>query len=98
MALSISHLLFLGKRNLIVLVLVIEIMFMCLSVTFVTFYYDHVNELPNHDALFAAFAVIVVSAAETAVLLALLTRLFRKTRNIMIKDPRDDGKKKKNKK
>lgn len=81
----------------IVLVLVIETMFMTLSVTFVTYYYEHVNELPNHDALFAAFAVIVISAAETAVLLALLSRLFRKTRNIMIKDPKEDGKKKKSK-
>jgi NADH:ubiquinone oxidoreductase subunit K len=52
-----------------------------------TYFYDHANLVPNHDALFAAFAIIVVSAAETAVILALLSRLHRKTRSIIIKDP-----------
>jgi NADH:ubiquinone oxidoreductase subunit K len=81
------------RRNLIVLVILIETIFMCISVAFVTFYYDHFHELPNHDALFAGFAIIVVSAAETAVILALLSRIYRKTRCIMIK-PTDEKKEK----
>jgi len=95
MALSIAHIAFLGKRNIIILVIIIEIMFMCISLLFVTFFYDHANELPNHDALFAAFLIIVVSAAETAVVLALLSRIYRKTRSIMIKSPKDEEKNKK---
>jgi NADH:ubiquinone oxidoreductase subunit K len=77
----------------IILVLIIDIMFMCLSLAFLTHYYENVNDLPNHDALFAAYAIIVVSAAETSVILALLARIYRKSRSIMIKDPKNEKKK-----
>ena len=72
-------------RNFILLLLVIELMFFALSLTCLVCYYNNVGAAANHDLLFAAIAITVLAAAETAVGLALIVLFYKKTKTITIK-------------
>ena len=93
-ALCFAHLIFLGGRNLILLILIIETLFLCLSLAFVTTYYENALSLPNHNALFYGIALIVLSAAESAILLALIARIYRKSGTILVKSVMDEDERK----
>lgn len=92
-SLCLAHLAFLGGRNLIILILIIETLFLCLSLLFVIFHYENIGQLPNNDFLFFGYALIVLSAAESAVLLALLARVHRKCGTILVRSADDDEEK-----
>lgn len=81
----------------VILIIIIEALFLSLSLSFASFYYENLGNLPNHDALFIAFALIVLSAAESAVILALMSRIHRKSGSILIKKVSDDIDEKKKK-
>lgn len=81
-------------RNLIILVLIIETLFISLSVAFLVFYYENLSTLSNHDPLFFALALVVISAAESAVMLALIARIYRKSGTIMVRKDNEDEERK----
>jgi NADH:ubiquinone oxidoreductase subunit K len=72
-------------RNLIILLLAIELIFFAGTITCVTYYYTHLGSHWNLDILFAAIALTVLAAAESAVGLAIIARLHKQTRSIKIK-------------
>jgi len=72
-------------RNLIILLLAIELIFFAATVACVTYYYNYLGTHWNSDILFAAIALTVLAAAESAVGLAIIARLHKQTRSIRIK-------------
>jgi NADH:ubiquinone oxidoreductase subunit K len=74
-----------GGRNLIVFLLTIELMFFTASVTCLVYFYSNPSAYWNYDLIFAAIAITVLAAAESAVALALIARIHKKTRSIIIK-------------
>jgi len=82
---SIITIINIAGRNLIVLLMAIELLFFAGSVSCIVYFYIHVGRHWNLDLLFAAIAITVLAAAESAVGLALIARLHKQTKTIKIK-------------
>jgi len=73
---------FLNRKNLIVLLMAIELMLLAVNINFVAFSH-YLNDL--HGQLFVFF-VLTVAAAEAAIGLAILVVLFRNLSTIHVDD------------
>lgn len=71
---------FLNRRNLIVLLMAIELMLLAVNTNFVAFSY-YLNDL--HGQVFVFF-ILTVAAAEAAIGLAILVLLFRNKTSISV--------------
>ncbi len=71
---------FLNRKNLIVLLMAIELMLLAVNINFVAFSY-YLGDM--HGQVFVFF-ILTVAAAESAIGLALLVLLFRNKSNINI--------------
>ena len=73
---------FLNRRNLIVLLMAIELMLLAVNMNFVAFSY-YLNDM--HGQVFVFF-ILTVAAAESAIGLAILVVLFRNLNTIDVED------------
>jgi len=73
---------FINRKNLIILLMSIELLLLSVNINFVTFS-TYNNNL--HGQIFVFF-ILTVAAAEAAIGLALLVILFRKIKNIQAED------------
>ena len=73
---------FLNRRNLIVLLMAIELMLLAVNMNFVAFSY-YLNDM--HGQVFVFF-ILTVAAAESAIGLAILVVLFRNINTIHVED------------
>ena len=73
---------FLNRRNLIVLLMAIELMLLAVNTNFVAFSY-YLGDM--HGQVFVFF-ILTVAAAESAIGLAILVALFRNLRSIDVED------------
>ena len=73
---------FLNRRNLIVLLMAIELMLLAVNMNFVAFSY-YLGDM--HGQVFVFF-ILTVAAAEAAIGLAILVTLFRNRRTIDVAD------------
>lgn len=73
---------FLNRRNLIVLLMAIELMLLAVNMNFIAF--SHF--LDNIDGQVFVFFILTVAAAEAAIGLAILIVLFRNRRTINVND------------
>ena len=73
---------FLNRRNLIVLLMAIELMLLAVNMNFVAFSY-YLNDM--HGQVFVFF-ILTVAAAESAIGLAILVLLFRNIGSIDVED------------
>ena len=73
---------FLNRKNLVVLLMAIELMLLAISMNFVAFAH-YMGDL--HGQVFVFF-ILTVAAAESAIGLALLVVLFRNRRTINVAD------------
>jgi len=71
---------FLNRRNLIVLLMAIELMLLAVNTNFIAFSY-YLNDL--HGQVFVFF-ILTVAAAESAIGLAILVLLFRNKSSISV--------------
>ena len=71
---------FLNRRNLIVLLMAIELMLLAVNTNFVAFSYY----LQNMDGQIFVFFILTVAAAESAIGLAILVLLFRNKSSIAV--------------
>ena len=71
---------FLNRRNLIVLLMAIELMLLAVNMNFVAFSF-YLNDM--HGQVFVFF-ILTVAAAESAIGLAILVLLFRNKSNINV--------------
>ena len=71
---------FLNRKNLIVLLMAIELMLLAVNMNFVAFSY-YLNDM--HGQIFVFF-ILTVAAAEAAIGLAILVTLFRSRRTINV--------------
>ena len=72
----------LNRRNLIVLLMAIELMLLAVNMNFVAFSY-YLGDM--HGQVFVFF-ILTVAAAESAIGLAILVLLFRNKENINVED------------
>ncbi|MFM8692416.1 MAG: NADH-quinone oxidoreductase subunit NuoK [Limnohabitans sp.] len=73
---------FMNRRNLIVLLMAIELMLLAVNLNFVAFSY-YLGDM--HGQVFVFF-ILTVAAAESAIGLAILMLLFRNRRSIDVED------------
>ena len=73
---------FLNRRNLIVLLMAIELMLLAVNMNFVAFSY-YLGDM--HGQVFVFF-ILTVAAAESAIGLAILVLLFRNKNNINVQE------------
>ena len=73
---------FLNGRNLIVLLMAIELMLLAVNMNFIAFAH-HMNDLSGQVFV---FFILTVAAAESAIGLAILVALFRNLRSINVDD------------
>jgi NADH-quinone oxidoreductase subunit K len=73
---------FLNRKNLIVLLMAIELMLLAVNMNFIAF--SHF--LGNLDGQVFVFFILTVAAAESAIGLAILVALFRNLRSINVDD------------
>src|ERR1700710_2552554 len=73
---------FLNRRNLIVLLMAIELMLLAVNMNFVAFSY-YLGDM--HGQVFVFF-ILTVAAAESAIGLAILVLLFRNKSNISVEE------------
>ena len=73
---------FLNRKNIIVVLLSIELMLLAVNFNFVTFY----SFLHNVAGQIFVFFTLTVAAAESAIGLAILIILFRNLRSINVRD------------
>jgi NADH-quinone oxidoreductase subunit K len=73
---------FLNRRNLIVLLMAIELMLLAVNMNFIAFSHFH----DNLDGQVFVFFILTVAAAEAAIGLAILIVLFRNRRTINVND------------
>jgi len=73
---------FLNRRNVIVLLMCIELMLLAVNFNFVAFS----RFLGNLDGQIFVFFILTVAAAEAAIGLAILVVLFRERRSINVED------------
>jgi NADH-quinone oxidoreductase subunit K len=73
---------FLNRKNLIVLLMAIELMLLAVNMNFIAFAH-HLNDLSGQVFV---FFILTVAAAESAIGLAILVALFRNLRSINVDD------------
>jgi NADH-quinone oxidoreductase subunit K len=73
---------FMNRKNLIVLLMAIELMLLAVNMNFVAFAHD-LNDLSGQVFV---FFILTVAAAESAIGLAILVALFRNLRSINVDD------------
>lgn len=73
---------FLNRKNLIVLLMAIELMLLAVNLNFVAFSY-YLGDAAGHIFV---FFILTVAAAESAIGLAILVALFRNLRTIHVDD------------
>ena|SRR5688572_25903154 len=73
---------FLNRRNLIVLLMAIELMLLAVNMNFIAFSH-YLNDLAGQVFV---FFILTVAAAESAIGLAILVALFRNLRSINVDD------------
>ena len=73
---------FLNRKNIIVLLMAIELMLLAVNMNFVAFSY-YLNDM--HGQVFVFF-ILTVAAAESAIGLAILVLLFRNKTNINVEE------------
>ena len=73
---------FLNRKNIIVLLMCIELMLLAVNINFVAFS----HYLGNLDGQVFVFFILTVAAAEAAIGLAILVVLFRTRRTINVQD------------
>ncbi|WBY01476.1 NADH-quinone oxidoreductase subunit NuoK [Ramlibacter tataouinensis] len=73
---------FLNRRNLIILLMAIELMLLAVNMNFVAFSY-YLGDM--HGQVFVFF-ILTVAAAESAIGLAILVLLFRNKSNISVEE------------
>ena len=73
---------FLNRKNMIVLLMAIELMLLAVNLNFVAF--SHFLEDPSGQVF--VFFILTVAAAESAIGLAILVALFRNLRSINVDD------------
>ncbi len=73
---------FLNRKNLIVLLMAIELMLLAVNMNFVAFS----HYLGDIDGQIFVFFILMVAAAESAIGLAILVVLFRNTNTINVED------------
>ena len=73
---------FLNRRNVIVLLMAIELMLLAVNLNFVAF--SHFLDDPSGQVF--VFFILTVAAAESAIGLAILVALFRNLRSINVDD------------
>ena len=73
---------FLNRKNLIILLMAIELMLLAVNMNFVAFSY-YLGDM--HGQVFVFF-ILTVAAAESAIGLAILVALFRNLRSINVDD------------
>ena len=73
---------FLNRRNLIILLMAIELMLLAVNMNFIAFSH-HMGDLAGQVFV---FFILTVAAAESAIGLAILVLLFRTVRSIDVED------------
>ena len=73
---------FLNRRNIIVLLMAIELMLLAVNLNFIAFS----HYLADIDGQVFVFFILTVAAAESAIGLAILVALFRNLRSINVDD------------
>ena len=73
---------FMNRKNLIVLLMAIELMLLAVNMNFIAFAH-HMNDLSGQVFV---FFILTVAAAESAIGLAILVALFRNLRSINVDD------------
>ena len=73
---------FMNRKNLIVLLMAIELMLLAVNMNFIAFAH-HLNDLSGQVFV---FFILTVAAAESAIGLAILVALFRNLRSINVDD------------
>ena len=73
---------FMNRKNLIVLLMAIELMLLAVNMNFIAFAY-YLNDLSGQVFV---FFILTVAAAESAIGLAILVALFRNLRSINVDD------------
>ena len=73
---------FMNRKNLIVLLMAIELMLLAVNMNFIAFAHD-LNDLSGQVFV---FFILTVAAAESAIGLAILVALFRNLRSIDVDD------------
>ena len=73
---------FMNRKNLIVLLMAIELMLLAVNMNFIAFAH-HLNDLSGQVFV---FFILTVAAAESAIGLAILVALFRNLRSINVED------------
>ena len=73
---------FLNRKNLIILLMAIELMLLAVNMNFIAFAH-HLNDLSGQVFV---FFILTVAAAESAIGLAILVALFRNLRSINVDD------------
>jgi NADH-quinone oxidoreductase subunit K len=73
---------FLNRKNIIVLLMAIELMLLAVNMNFIAFS----HHLGNLDGQVMVFFILTVAAAESAIGLAILVILFRNLRSINVDD------------
>ena len=73
---------FMNRKNLIVLLMAIELMLLAVNMNFIAFAH-HLNDISGQVFV---FFILTVAAAESAIGLAILVALFRNLRSINVDD------------
>ena len=73
---------FMNRKNLIVLLMAIELMLLAVNINFLAF----ANQLGDLSGQVFVFFILTVAAAESAIGLAILVALFRNLRSINVDD------------
>jgi len=73
---------FLNRKNLIILLMAIELMLLAVNMNFIAFSH-HLNDISGQVFV---FFILTVAAAESAIGLAILVALFRNLRSINVDD------------
>ncbi len=76
---------FLNRKNVLILLMCIELMLLAVNMNFVAFS----RFLDNYDGQVFVFFILTVAAAEAAIGLAILVVLFRNRRSIDVEDLAD---------
>ena len=73
---------FLNRKNIIILLMSIELMLLAVNVNFIAFSY-YLNDIAGQIFV---FFILTVAAAESAIGLAIIVLIFRNTRSINVDD------------
>ncbi len=73
---------FLNRKNIIILLMSIELMFLAVNINFIAFSH-YLNDIAGQIFV---FFILTVAAAESAIGLAIIVLIFRNTRSINVDD------------